>query len=54
MVALVVIHNPKGVYYGGTIAAPVVQDIFSNILSYLGIEKNDKLEYTNEIKKQKR
>lgn len=54
VVALVVIHNPKGVYYGGTIAAPVVQDIFSNILSYLGIEKNDKLEYTNEIKKQKR
>ena len=54
VLALVVIHNPKGIYYGGTIAAPVVRDIFSNILSYLGIEKNDKLEYTNEMKKQKR
>lgn len=54
VVALVVIHNPKGVYYGGTIAAPVVKDIFSNILPYLGIEKNSKLEYTNEMKKQKR
>ncbi|WP_461812277.1 peptidoglycan D,D-transpeptidase FtsI family protein [Faecalimonas sp.] len=54
VLALVVIHNPKGVYYGGTIAAPVVKDLFSNILSYLGIEKNDKLEYTNEMKKQKR
>ena len=37
--ALVVINNPQGVYYGGTIAAPVVQEIFSNILPYLGIEK---------------
>lgn len=54
VLALVVIHNPKGIYYGGTIAAPVVRDLFSNILSYLGIEKNDKLEYTNEMKKQKR
>lgn len=54
VVALVVIHNPKGIYYGGTIAAPVVKDIFSNILPYLGIEKNSKLEYTNEMKKQKR
>ena len=54
VVALVVIHNPKGIYYGGTIAAPVVKDIFSNIQPYLGIEKNSKLEYTNEMKKQKR
>lgn len=37
--ALVVINNPQGVYYGGTIAAPVVREIFSNILPYLGIEK---------------
>lgn len=54
VLALVVIHNPKGIYYGGTIAAPVVRDVFSNILPYLGIEKNNKLEYTNEMKKQKR
>ncbi len=39
MLALVVINNPQGIYYGGTIAAPVVQEIFSNILPYLGIEK---------------
>ena len=36
---LVIINDPQGVYYGGTIAAPVAKDIFSNILPYLGIEK---------------
>ena len=39
VLALVVIHNPKGIYYGGTIAAPVIQTVFENILPYLGIEK---------------
>lgn len=39
VIALVVIHNPQGIYYGGTIAAPVVKTIFENILPYLGIEK---------------
>lgn len=39
VLALVIINNPQGVYYGGTIAAPVVKEIFSNILPYLGIEK---------------
>lgn len=38
VVALCVINNPQGVYYGGTIAAPVVRDIFENILPYLGVE----------------
>ena len=37
--AVAVIYNPQGVYYGGTIAAPVVRDIFDNVLPYLGIEK---------------
>lgn len=37
--AMVIIYNPKGIYYGGTIAAPVVKDIFENILPYLNIEK---------------
>ena len=32
-------YNPQGVYYGGTIAAPVIGKIFENILPYLGIEK---------------
>ncbi|MGN0353891.1 MAG: peptidoglycan D,D-transpeptidase FtsI family protein [Muricoprocola sp.] len=39
VLGLVVIHNPQGVYYGGTIAAPVMREIFANILPYLGIEK---------------
>ena len=39
VLAMVVIHDPKGIYYGGTIAAPVVRNIFENILPYLGIEK---------------
>lgn len=39
VLALVVIHNPQGIYYGGTIAAPVVRTLFENILPYLGIEK---------------
>lgn len=39
VLAICIINNPQGTYYGGTIAAPVIQDIFSNILPYLGIEK---------------
>lgn len=39
VLGMCVIYNPQGVYYGGTIAAPVVGDIFTNILPYLGIEK---------------
>ena len=38
VLAMCIIHNPQGVYYGGTIAAPVVRDIFENILPYLGVE----------------
>ena len=33
-----VIHNPQGIYYGGTIAAPVIKEVFENILPYMGIE----------------
>ncbi len=39
ILGMVVIHDPKGVYYGGTIAAPVLRSIFDNVLPYLGIEK---------------
>lgn len=39
VLCLVIIHNPQGVYYGGTIAAPVCKEIFENILPYLGVEK---------------
>ncbi len=44
VLALVLIHNPQGIYYGGTVAAPVIQEIFENILPYLGIEQR----YTQE------
>ena len=40
ILGIVIIHDPKGVYYGGTIAAPVLRDIYDNILPYLGIEKS--------------
>ncbi|MEY8323086.1 penicillin-binding transpeptidase domain-containing protein [Lachnospiraceae bacterium 54-11] len=39
VLALVIIHNPQGVYYGGQVAAPVVRQLFENILPYL--EKMD-------------
>ncbi len=40
VIALITIDEPQGVYYGGTIAAPVIADIFQNILPYLGIEES--------------
>lgn len=39
VLALVIINNPQGVYYGGTIAAPVCRELFENILPYLGIQR---------------
>ncbi len=39
VLGLVLIYDPQGIYYGGTIAAPVMRNIFENILPYLGIEK---------------
>ncbi|PXV89519.1 stage V sporulation protein D (sporulation-specific penicillin-binding protein) [Lachnotalea glycerini] len=39
VLALAIIYNPQGIYYGGTIAAPAVKEIFENILPYLGIEQ---------------
>lgn len=40
ILGMVIIYDPQGVYYGGTIAAPVLRDIYDNVLPYLGIEKN--------------
>ena len=40
VIALITIDEPEGIYYGGTIAAPVIAEIFDNILPYLGIEKD--------------
>ena len=39
VLALLIINNPQGIYYGGTIAAPLVRELFENILPYLEIEK---------------
>ena len=41
VLGLCIINNPQGVYYGGTIAAPVIREMFENILPYLGIEKTE-------------
>ncbi len=38
VMAIVMIDEPEGIYYGGTIAAPVISELFDNILPYLGIE----------------
>lgn len=38
IIGIILIDEPVGVYYGGTIAAPVMSEMFSNILPYLGIE----------------
>ena len=39
IMVLVIIDNPKGAYYGGTIAAPVAKEIFENILPYWEAQK---------------
>ena len=42
ILGMCVIYNPQGVYYGGTIAAPVIRDIFDNIFPYLALKKTSK------------
>lgn len=44
VMALVLIDEPKGVYYGGTITGPVMQELLSNILPYLNVPKIDNVE----------
>ena len=41
VMAMCIIDEPQGVYYGGTIAAPVIREVFENILPYLDIEKSE-------------
>lgn len=48
VIAIVLIDEPTGIYYGGAIAAPVIAELFDNILPYLGIEER----YTEEEMKQ--
>lgn len=53
VLALVLIDEPKGVYYGGTVAGPVMKELISNVLPYMGIEpvyKEDELTM-DEVKK---
>lgn len=48
ILGMCLIYNPQGVYYGGTIAAPVIRDIFDNVLPYLGYEKDESVITENE------
>lgn len=48
ILGMAIIYNPQGIYYGGTIAAPVIADIFENILPYLSIEQVYKQEEIEE------
>lgn len=50
IIALVLIDEPQGLYYGGVIAAPVIKEVFENVLPYLGIEPRYSEE---ELKKEK-
>lgn len=44
VMTLILIDEPQGIYYGGTIAAPVIGEIYDNILPYLGIYKDENAE----------
>ena len=48
VMTLILIDEPQGIYYGGTIAAPVVGEIYDNILPYLGIYKDENAEETTQ------
>ena len=39
VMALAIVNNPQGIYYGGQVAAPIVRQLFENILPYLGIKE---------------
>lgn len=41
ILGICIIYHPTGIYYGGTIAAPVIKTIFENVLPYLGLEKTE-------------
>ena len=50
ILGMCVIYDPQGIYYGGTIAAPVIGNIFENILPYLGIENNWKCSILGKVR----
>ena len=39
VIALAIVNNPQGVYYGGQVAAPIIRQLYENILPYMGIEE---------------
>lgn len=39
VIAIAIIYTPKGIYYGGQVAAPIIRQLYENILPYLGIER---------------
>ena len=41
VIAISIINNPQGVYYGGQVAAPIIRQLYENILPYLGLEKTE-------------
>ncbi len=41
VIAVAIVNNPQGVYYGGQVAAPIVRQLFENILPYMGIEQTE-------------
>lgn len=48
IIGLILIDEPVGIYYGGAIAAPVIAEIFDNVIPYLGVEE----QYTSEEKEE--
>lgn len=48
VIAIAIINNPQGVYYGGQVAAPIIRQLYENILPYLGLEKAEVPEETGE------
>lgn len=49
IMGLVLINEPTGIYYGGTIAAPVIREVFENVLPYLGVKE----EYVDDSTREK-
>ncbi len=44
VIAIAIVNNPQGVYYGGQVAAPIIRQLFENILPYLGVEAEGNLQ----------
>lgn len=49
IIIIVIIDEPVGIYYGGTVAAPVAKEIFENILPYLGVAQKFPMEQEESV-----